>query len=240
MIELYSLGTSSKGNSFLFKLNDSLILLDIGFNPNKLKSKLNYLGYNIDDINYVFITHKHHDHYDKNTLKYFAENKVFTCNSADICSKLFVHNVYTFDGFKVCPIRLSHDEECTGYIFSCNEEKIVFISDTGYFKADYYPLVSNPEYLFIEANYDPNMLNSSSRPDRLIRRINSKNGHLSNEESFIVASKIVGSKTKKIGLIHLSQDCNNPEIVRKTFEKIETGNTKIVICAPDDVIKITD
>ena len=50
-------------------------------------------------------------------------------------------------------------------------------------------------------------------------RIASDVGHLSNEDSAIYMSTLVGEKTKQIFLAHLSEEANTPELALKAYEK---------------------
>jgi phosphoribosyl 1,2-cyclic phosphodiesterase len=51
----------------------------------------------------------------------------------------------------------------------------------------------------------------------LKQRILSDKGHLSNEESAFIATKIIGDKTSKIFLGHLSQENNLKELAHETM-----------------------
>ena len=73
----------------------------------------------------------------------------------------------------------------------------------------------------IESNHDVEMLMASRRPWVLIQRILSRKGHLSNETCVQYLSKIVSKDTKNIILVHLSEECNDPNLAKievyKTF-----------------------
>ena len=72
----------------------------------------------------------------------------------------------------------------------------------------------------IESNHNVKKLHRSNRPIELKLRILSDNGHLSNEDSAIYMSELVGKDTKQIILAHLSEECNTPELALSTYKKI--------------------
>ena len=66
--------------------------------------------------------------------------------------------------------------------------------------------------LLIEANHDVRMLQTGSYPYYLKQRILGDRGHLSNENSGKLLSRILADRTKFIFLGHLSHENNLPEL----------------------------
>ena len=56
------LGSSSSGNSTYISVNGKKILIDVGFSMKKLNEKLSQIDENLENIQYIFITHEHSDH----------------------------------------------------------------------------------------------------------------------------------------------------------------------------------
>ena len=128
---------------------------------------------------------------------------------------------YTFGSFKVIPLKTSHDaiNPC-GYIFEDKDEKLVYMTDTGKILKKSLALMNNADYYFIESNHDLDMLYNSGRPQSLINRIAGIKGHLSNEDSAYYMSGLIGPKTKKIMLAHLSEDCNTEKVTLETYRRV--------------------
>ena len=99
-------------------------------------------------------------------------------------------------------------------------EKLVYITDTGIFLDECLQYVSNPTYLILECNHDLKMLYKSNRPLDLKTRIASDRGHLSNEDSALAAKDIIGPKTKDIVLAHISEECNTPELALDAYNRV--------------------
>ena len=128
---------------------------------------------------------------------------------------------YKFGDFFVTPIPLSHDAiNTTGYIIEDKNEKLVYITDTGYVSEKALDLSKNADYYIFEANHDVRMQLTSGRPQYLIDRIMGDYGHLSNEDSAICLSEVISNRTKEIVLAHLSEEANTPETALNTFYKI--------------------
>ena len=64
----------------------------------------------------------------------------------------------------------------------------------------------------IESNHDVNMLQNGAYPYVLKRRIMSDFGHLSNDQTSQILSKIKGTAIKQIVLAHLSEQNNTKEL----------------------------
>ena len=72
------------------------------------------------------------------------------------------------------------------------------------------------DVLLLEANHDVNMLQVGSYPYYLKQRILGNRGHLSNENSGRLLSRVLHDNLKKVILGHLSQENNLPELAYET------------------------
>src|SRR5207237_10302402 len=68
--------------------------------------------------------------------------------------------------------------------------------------------------LFFQSNHDLDMLRLGTYPWPLKRRIMSRLGHLSNDDSMTAVQRMIGADLKTLCLIHLSQKNNHESIVR--------------------------
>ena len=93
-------------------------------------------------------------------------------------------------------------------------------------------------YLF-ESNHDIEMLMNGPYPKFLKQRVVGSNGHLSNNDSSFYLSKLVGDKTKRIVLMHLSETNNKEEkaleTIKNTFKEYNI-NFKDITCARQDEV----
>jgi phosphoribosyl 1,2-cyclic phosphodiesterase len=118
--------------------------------------------------------------------------------------------------FSVFPI--SHDSEgSVSYSFNFNGYTFTIITDTGKILKDMEQYAINADILFLEANYCPQMLADGPYPLYLKKRIESDEGHLSNDDAVEFLSriyKLMQIKNRMTYLCHMS-DTNN------CYEKLE-------------------
>ena len=122
---------------------------------------------------------------------------------------------------KVDILPLFHDaNEPVGFIFNYNGKKFTYITDTGYVHEKLEPLILNSDCYMLEANHDPSALMYSNRPYNLKIRILSDHGHLSNEDSMLILTKVMGEKTKLVMHAHISEECNLTPILEMTRKRV--------------------
>ena len=65
---------------------------------------------------------------------------------------------------------------------------------------------------YLEANYDPEMLETGSYPEPLKSRIRGNGGHISNHESAELLRACGRKRPKWVAVSHLSEENNRPEL----------------------------
>lgn len=231
-MKFYSLASGSSGNSFLIDNGKELILLDVGIPYNKIKEKLSEINYDIKNVNYVLITHAHVDHI--KALNSFSMQKVYSAVKIPGVTNILEKNKEVVLGsYKILAYPLSHDIACCGYKIVCDDESLVYLTDTGYVNYKIMPYINNATYYIFESNHDITMLMNSSRPFFLKSRILSDTGHLSNEDADEIIYNSIGPNTKEIYLAHISRDCNTKELAYnsliKTFKDKNFDYSKLKI-----------
>ena len=220
MIEFYVLASGSKGNSTVIKINnDEAILIDSGLSFADFEKRLEETGISEKSIKYIFITHNHIDHI--KSLAHWSFSKVYCLEKTLDLQGFNILEPYkevSFDGFSVIPVKTSHDAPGScGYVFTINNERLVYITDTGDLSLKTQKYLKNAEYYCFESNHDIKMQLGSSRPAELKERVMSSKGHLSNSLSAAFLDMFVGDKTKEIILAHISEECNSDECIYSTF-----------------------
>lgn len=263
-LTLFSSG--SCGNCGIVVGNEKNIMIDAGLSKKQIDAHLEKSGLDFSNIDYLFITHSHVDHIKglsmilkKTNTKVFMSNGTYydllkTKEKMIYEDALYSNRIYIFqkvnsmmeyeklnlEEFLVEPIPTFHDaSESLGYIINQGENKLVYITDTGYVHNSLFEKISNANCYVLESNHDPQILMSDPvRPLSLKIRILSEHGHLSNEDSMVVLAKVMGEKTKLVLHAHISQDCNLTQIVNLTRERvfndygIDVNNIEFVITSP--------
>ena len=115
------------------------------------------------------------------------------------------------------PFSTSHDAaNPVCYTMQMDNVKVGVATDLG--KYDDYILskLDGSDLLFIEANHDINMLMVGKYPYYLKQRILGERGHLSNDSSAELISKLLKKKKQHIILAHLSNENNYEELAYET------------------------
>ena len=236
MISFVVVGSGSKGNATLLFDEETLIQIDMGLPMRRITAALESINKNKSDLQGILITHEHTDHI-KNLSMYKGKVPIYASKGT---IDYFDHEVVPFDSFEigtlsVIPFMTSHDAaNPVGYVVISGKTKLVYLTDSGYIPEESLDYLKDADYYIIESNHDLKMLMKSNRPAVLKRRIKGDEGHLSNVDSAIYLSELVGPKTKEIYLAHLSEECNLPELAleayRKTFKKKEVPYDINIIC----------
>lgn len=227
MMRLLFLASGSKGNATLIATERSFIQIDMGVSLKTLKKGCAFFDKTIEDIQALFITHEHADHVSGVPL---LHGKVPLYASEGTLKEENVHLIedgvaVEFEDISMLPFAASHDAaNPMNFLLLQPGLKFGYVTDTGILFEGGEALLKNCDGYLFESNHDLKMLRLSSRPPCLKRRIRGEQGHLSNLQAAEYLSDLIGEKTKKIFLAHLSEECNTPETALQTFEKVFTRN----------------
>lgn len=209
MLLLDVLGSSSKGNCYVLKNNDTTILLDCGVDYKKIIESVD-----IKKVKGIIITHSHQDHCKGiKKLKDYIDCKVYsndeTIEILPILSthKQIVVNATPFNigSFTILPFEVEHDVKNYNYLIKDNisGHKLLYITDCG--RIPNYQFKDIDTFL-IEANYNEDWYKNKEDLDvKEIRNIQGK-GHLSVQKTTEFLLDNVNYNTKLIILGHISSN----------------------------------
>ena len=202
------LGSSSKGNCYLFETANTCLIVEAGISISEVKKALNY---NMSKILGCIITHEHKDH--------SGFIKEYLSCGINVVKPL---SMFSIGEWKILAFNTKHDcREPLGFLLNHKEcGTVLFATDTYYLPNTF----KNLNNVFIECNYSAEILKNSNIDDSLKKRIISS--HLS-LETCINALKVNDlSKVENIVLLHLS-DNNSDEKLFK--QKVQEATGKIEI-----------
>lgn len=259
------LGSGSKGNCTYIETKTKKILIDAGLSLLQIKNRLAQKGITFSGVDLVLITHEHTDHIhylssilNKTKATLCINEATFYDANRHLSGALTHERVrfitqdkkYTVDELSFIPLALSHDAtNCFGFILreitKEENDNITYasITDTGYVPSRYYNILSTVSVLLIESNHDVVMQKNSGRPWVLINRVLSERGHLSNEQCCDVLKQVASKHTKRVIFGHISEECNQPEIVVNTCLKTFDNQIPFIIDVakqhePLDIIEV--
>lgn len=231
-MKICNLASGSEGNVTYVETDEHKILLDAGMTVKYIKDKLSEISVNLEDIDYIFITHVHDDHIKalKNLIKKYHP---VICVSPKMFSELedlkYYDRIVLYDEIvnltdvTVEILKTSHDtSDSRSFILRNKGKSMAYMTDTGYINTKNFAQLSNLNVYLFESNHDVEMLLNGPYPRWLKDRVMGPYGHLSNKDSAIYLAKIIGPDTKKILLTHLSHKNNTEEKALNTIKEIFT------------------
>ncbi len=228
MVLVCVLASGSKGNSCYVSDGKTTIVFDVGLSAVETQRRIESKGFDPSSLSAIVVTHEHSDHIrgvkvlsrrlslpvymNLATKKKVVDNlgnmdnvKLFACGS-----------MFRIGSFFIQPFSVPHDAaDPAGFILIRNNVKIGIVTDLGTITGMIEEKIRECNLLIIEANHDVNMLRNGPYPWYLKQRINSKTGHLSNDNAAKVVKNIRHPNLKHVILVHLS--CKNNS-VKAAFE----------------------
>ncbi|MFL6518314.1 MAG: MBL fold metallo-hydrolase [Bacillus sp. (in: firmicutes)] len=237
------LASGSTGNALYVESDEHSFLVDAGFSGKQMEALFGQIDRDISKLSGIFVTHEHSDHIKgigvlarKYHLPVYANEKTWRAMESSVgaipTEQKFVFNMETVKSFGSVDIEsfgVSHDAaEPMFYVFHKEGKKLVLITDTGYVSDRMKGTISDADVYIFESNHDVQMLRMGRYPWNTKRRILSDVGHVSNEDAALAMSDVVGDRTKRIYLAHLSMDNNMKDLAKMAVAQTLQGQGLIV------------
>ncbi|MBM7648165.1 phosphoribosyl 1,2-cyclic phosphodiesterase [Bacillus ectoiniformans] len=223
------LASGSTGNAFYVETGKHSFLVDSGLSGKQMEALFSSIGREVKNLSGILVTHEHSDHIKglgvlarKYKLPIYANEKTWQAmdgliGKVDTEQKFTfdMETVKTFDDLDIESFGVSHDAaEPMFYIFHHEGKKLVLITDTGYVSDRVKGIIQDADTYVFESNHDVQMLRMGRYPWNIKRRILGDFGHVSNEDAALAMCDVIGDKTKRIYLAHLSQDNNMKDLAK--------------------------
>lgn len=234
-MRLCSIASGSSGNCIYVGTDTTHVLVDVGISRKRTEEGLKSLGICPGELDAIFVTHEHSDHISglgvfsrKYNVPIYATTRTVDAikgarSLGEIDGELFqtvkADERFTIKDMTVNPMRISHDAaDPVAYRFSYGRQKIGVVTDLGTYNDYTVECLKGMDALLLEANHDVNMLHVGPYPYPLKQRILGDRGHLSNENSGRLLSRLLHDKLQYIVLGHLSKENNMPELAYETVK----------------------
>ncbi len=237
-----SLNTGSNGNCFYIGNGNEAVLIDAGLSCKETELRMLRLNLRMDNVKAIFISHEHSDHIrglpvlaKKYQLPIYITPPTLLSGRQQLPQNL----LNTFVAYK--PVQLGnlqiiafpkkHDAaEPHSFIIRCNEITVGVFTDIGEQCDHVIRNFRQCHAVFLEANYDEEMLNNGRYPYFLKNRIRGGNGHLSNSQALALFKTHKPAHLSHLLLSHLSKDNNCPNLVQRLFNEHANG-TEIIVAS---------
>ena len=232
-MRMCSIASGSSGNCIYVGSEATHLLIDAGISGKRTEAGLEELGLTGRDLDGILITHEHADHISglgvlarKYEIPLYATKGTIDAlgrmrNMGTIDPELWVEvredQRFTIKDLSINPMRISHDAaQPVAYRISYGSRRVAICTDLGEYNDYTVECLKGLDAILLEANHDVNMLQVGPYPYPLKQRILGSLGHLSNENSGRLLSRILHDGLKYISLGHLSQENNLPELAYET------------------------
>ena len=228
-MRLCSIASGSSGNCIYVGSETTHLLVDVGISGKRTECGLNTLGITGKELDGILITHEHADHISglgvmarkygipvyatAGTINAIQESSSIGKLDASLFREVKEDEKLTIKDLTVNPMRISHDAaQPVAYRISYGNKKIGICTDLGVYNDYTVECLKGMDALLLEANHDVKMLQVGPYPYYLKQRILGDKGHLSNENSGRLLSRILHDGLENIILGHLSKENNLPEL----------------------------
>lgn len=233
MVEICALASGSNGNCYYIGNNTEAVLVDAGLSFKQILLRMEAKQLDPKKIRAIFVTHEHGDHVrgarvtsKKLDVPVYMTNGTFSASFRTwkpISYLAIEDNLPVKVGsFTIFPILKSHDAaEPTSFRIEYNGISVGVFTDIGSPCDNVKHHLKQCHALFLETNYDLQLLKEGPYPYHLKARIDSTVGHLSNVQAFELLKEHAHPTLQCVFLSHLSAENNRPELAYNEFKPLE-------------------
>lgn len=228
-MRVWSLGSGSRGNALVVGSGERYLLVDCGFGPRALATRLKRVGLAPEMIEALVITHEHQDHADGAAKAHHKWRWPVYASAGthaalhDIPQKfrhaLHAGTTVTCGGFAVEATPIPHDARepmAVAVTATASGARVGIAHDLGAVPTALEALFARCDALCLEANHDPEMLRNGPYPRALQERIRGGRGHIDNATAGALAARLAHPGLHAVALLHLSETNNTPALAARS------------------------
>lgn len=230
-VKTCALRSGSSGNSIFIGSGESRILVDAGVCCRTIEESLAEIGEEAAKLNGILVTHEHTDHIAgigvmmrryqipvyANKATWHAMRTIIGKIDEKLICVLDTGREIAIGDLAVTSFTTPHDAAASvGYRIETAKGSVSVFTDIGSLREELLQSVAGCRIVYIEANYDHNMLMAGGYPAVLKQRIVSSYGHLSNDDCATAVCRLLETGTGEFVLSHISKDNNFPELAQMT------------------------
>lgn len=225
------------------------VLVDVGISCREIEKRLKRLSLDIQKIKAIFVSHEHTDHIRGiEVLSRKFQLPVFITDATLKHSGVFLQEGLSrhFDAYRPIVIgeltitafpKLHDAKDPHSFLVSGNGINVGVFTDIGHACEHVTKNFNQCHAVFLEANYDETMLEDGPYPYYLKKRIQSRVGHLSNDQALELFLRHRSASLSHVLLSHLSKENNDAVLVHDLFTR-NGSKTKIVVASRECESKV--
>jgi len=237
-----SLNSGSNGNCYYVGNDNEAVLIDAGISCRETEIRMKRLGLLLRKVKAIFISHEHSDHINGvSVLSKKYQIPVFVTPDTkregrlnlkeDLSFSFKAYEPVSIGNISITPFPKLHDaSDPHSFLLASDTVKVGVFTDIGSPCEHVIRNFQQCHAVFLESNYDEEMLETGRYPIQLKNRIRNGKGHLSNKQALDLFLQHRPTFMSHLLLSHLSDQNNTHKIVRDLFSK-KPGNTKIIIAS---------
>jgi len=230
-----SLQSGSNGNCIYVEAGGARLLFDAGISGAQAELRLARRSRDIRKVDAVIISHDHSDHIRcagvfgrRFRLPIYITGKTLDAATGrgrlgrlDDVRLFRAGETLAFGGASVETIPTPHDGvDTVAFAIGDGKRRLGILTDLGHVFDGLAEVIETLDGVFLESNYDPDMLAGGPYPAFLKQRISAGGGHLSNVEAASLLRDSAGERLKWACLAHLSEQNNNPRLAVATHRRL--------------------
>jgi phosphoribosyl 1,2-cyclic phosphodiesterase len=244
-----SLNSGSNGNCYYVGNEEEAVLVDAGISCREIEQRMKRLNLNIKKVKAVFISHEHTDHIKGvDTLSKKHKLPVYITKGTLENARINKHNPFNIKLTPYQPVQVGnleitafpkfHDaRDPQSFVVRYKDLCIGVFTDIGAPCEHVIRHFRCCNAIFLETNYDHEMLMNGSYPAHLKYRISSKVGHLSNQQALDLFLRNQSPSLTHLFLSHISKENNHPSLVWNLFKR-NSKNVEIILTSRHEEIPV--
>ena len=237
-----SLNSGSNGNCYYIGNKEEAVLIDAGISCREIEKRMARMGLRIQSLKAVFISHEHSDHIRgvevlsrKHRIPVYITELTRRSGgltlSPELGNSFKAHEPIQVGGLEIIPFPKEHDaSDPYSFIVKNGKVTIGIMTDIGMPCEHVKSYFRQCHAVYLESNYDVEMLERGPYPIYLKKRVSSDKGHLSNLQARELFLAHRSEFLSHVFLSHLSAENNDPQKAVSFFNGI-AGKTRIIVAS---------
>ena len=228
----FSLQSGSNGNCIYVEADGVGVLFDAGISGIQALRRLARHRRDIRNVSAVIISHDHSDHvrcagvyHRKFGLPLMMSRTTRQAADAQLGKVANVRCFTPGESLTIGPMTVhtlptAHDAaDGAAFVVEHGGKRLGILTDLGHPFDGLGRWIESLDAMYLESNYDPDMLQRGPYPPHLKARIRGDGGHLSNDEAAGLVGRHAGAGLQWVAMAHLSEENNRPELARQAYHR---------------------